>query len=47
MGERIPVSGLLAEETEVHLEDGLEQTHVSALIQSNLVFPQVDNKNLR
>jgi hypothetical protein len=35
-----------AEQSEIHLEDSLEQTHVRALIQSDLVFPSGLSPNL-
>lgn len=31
---------------QVDLEDGLEQTHVGTLVQTDLVFPDVDNQDL-
>jgi hypothetical protein len=42
------VRGLrLAEQTEVDLEDRLEQAHVGTLVESDLVLPDVDEQNLR
>lgn len=37
---------VLEEELQVDLEDGLEQTHVGTLVQTDLVFPNVDNQDL-
>ena len=33
-------------ELQIDLKDRLEQTHVRALVQSNLVFPDIDNQDL-
>ena len=41
-----PVCGLLAEQAEVDLKYSLEQTHIGALVESNLMFPQVDKEHL-
>lgn len=37
---------VLEEELQVDLKNGLEKTHVGALVQTNLVFPDVDNQDL-
>jgi hypothetical protein len=37
---------VLEEQLQVDLEDGLEQTHVGTLVQTDLVFPDVDNQDL-
>jgi hypothetical protein len=37
---------VLEEQLQVDLEDGLEQAHVGTLVQTNLVFPDVDNQDL-
>lgn len=37
---------VLQKELQVHLEDSLQQTHVCALVQANLMLPDVDNQNL-
>lgn len=37
---------VLEEQLQVDLEDSLEQTHVGTLVQTDLVFPDVDNQNL-
>ena len=39
------VLGLLAEESEVDLEDGLEEPHVGALVEADLVLPEVDDED--
>ena len=39
------VLGLLAEQHEVDLEDGLEEAHVGALVKADLMLPEVDNEN--
>ena len=41
----LPIRSLLAEETEVDFEYSLEETHVGTLVETNLVFPQVDYKH--
>lgn len=41
------VRGGFTEQAQVDLKHRLEQTHVRTLIQTNLVFPKVDNKHLR
>lgn len=41
---RLGLCGL--EETEVDLKHGLQETHVGALVQADLMFPQVDNHDL-
>lgn len=38
---------LATKKTEVHLEYGLEESHVRAVIQPDLVLPDVDNEDLR
>ena len=45
MMSHTPLLRPLAEESEVHLEHGLEETHVGALVQTNLMLPQVDNEH--
>jgi hypothetical protein len=37
---------VLEEQLQVDLEDGLEQAHVGTLVQTDLVFPDVDNQDL-
>jgi hypothetical protein len=43
--ENIPIWCFLSEETEIDLEYSLEQAHVGTLVQTNLVLPEVDNKD--
>jgi hypothetical protein len=43
----VPVRGIFAEETEVDLEDGLEQSHVSTLVETDLVLPEIDDEYFR
>lgn len=43
----IPIHLLLAEQTQVDLEHRLQQTHVSTLVQADLVLPHVHNQDLR
>lgn len=38
-GRDIPIRVLLAEETEVDFEHGLQQAHVRALVETDLVLP--------
>lgn len=42
----VGVPSLLLEELEVDFKDGFEETHVCALIETDLMFPQVDNNDL-
>lgn len=37
---------ILEKQLQIHFEDSLEQAHVGTLVQTNLVFPDVDNENL-
>ena len=46
MSESVPIWSLLPEQTEVHLKHGLEQAHVGALVQPDLVLPEVDDEHL-
>ena len=43
--EHIPVLRLLPEEAEIDLENGLQQAHVGTLVQTDLVLPQVNQKD--
>ena len=45
--KHLPVWRLLPEQTQVHFEDGLEETHIRALVQTDLVLPEVDYQNFR
>lgn len=36
-----------SKQLEVDLKDSLEKTHVGSVVQTDLVFPQVHNQNLR
>ena len=40
------VLAVLDKQLQVDFEHGLQQTHVRALVQSNLVLPDVDNEDL-
>jgi hypothetical protein len=40
------VLAVFDEELQVDFEDGLEQAHVGTLVQSDLVFPDVDDEDL-
>lgn len=40
------VLSVFNEELQVDLEDGLEEAHVCALVQADLMLPNVDNQNL-
>jgi hypothetical protein len=31
-------------QAKIHFENGLQETHVGSLIESNLVFPKINNK---
>lgn len=44
--EDSPICSLLPEQTEIHFEHSLEQTHVGALVQADLMFPEVDYEDL-
>jgi hypothetical protein len=44
--DRYDLLGVLYKELEVDLEYGLEQAHVRALVQTNLVLPDVHNQHL-
>jgi hypothetical protein len=37
----------LSEQTEIDLEHGLEKAHISTLVETNLMLPQVDDKDFR
>jgi hypothetical protein len=37
---------VLQEQLQVDLKDSLQQSHVGSLVQSNLMFPDVDNEDL-
>jgi hypothetical protein len=36
----------LSEESQIDLEDSLQQAHIRALVETDLMFPHVHNKNL-
>jgi len=43
----VPVRGIFAKEAKINLEDGLEQSHVGALVKTALVLPEVDDEYFR
>ena len=43
----VPVRGIFTEEAEVDLEDRFEQSHVSTLIKTDLVLPEIDDEDFR
>jgi hypothetical protein len=43
----VPVLGLFAEQTQIDLKYRLEEPHVGTLVETDLMLPDVDNKNFR
>lgn len=46
-GKNAPVWSGPSEQPQVNLKHRLEQTHVRALIQTDLMFPKIDEEHLR